>query len=52
MSIGKTTIPQTTVRYYDQRGVYREQRFHIKEDLEAFERRLKTAGCQIVAVVV
>lgn len=48
--MSKTTIPQTTVRYYDQKGVYREQRFHIKEELEAFQRRLSTAGCQLVAI--
>lgn len=44
----QTVIPQATVRYYDAKGVYREARFHVKEDLEAFERRLARAGGQII----
>lgn len=44
----QTVIPQTTIRYYDAGGTYREARFHIKEDMEAFERRLARAGGQII----
>lgn len=47
----QTVIPQTTVRYYDPRGEYREARFHIKEELEAFQRRATKAGAEIAEVV-
>lgn len=43
-------IPQTTVRYYDAKGVYREARFHNKKDLDAFLGRLEKAGCQVYEV--
>lgn len=45
------TIPQTTVRYYDAKGTYREARFHNQKDLDAFRRRLEASGAQIIAVV-
>lgn len=45
--MNQTVIPQTTVRYYDAKGVYREQRFHIKEELDAFTARAVKAGCQL-----
>ncbi len=48
--MNQTIIPQTTVRYYDQTGTYREQRFNVKEDLEAFERRLAKAGIRTLKV--
>lgn len=44
----KTHIPQTTVRYYDSKGVYRERSFHDKEDLEAFKARLIRSGAELV----
>ena len=44
------TIQQTTVRYYDPRGTYREARFHNQKDLEAFLGRLEKAGGQVVAI--
>jgi len=44
----QTFIPMTTVRYYDPKGTYREARFNVKEELEAFERRLARVGGQIV----
>jgi len=47
----QTVIPQTTVRYYDVKGTYRESRFHIKEELEAFQRRAVKAGAEIAEVV-
>ncbi len=43
-----TTIPMTTVRYFDSKGTYREARFHQKEELEAFTARLARAGGQII----
>jgi hypothetical protein len=46
--MSKTTIPMQTIRYYDAQGTYREARFHIKEDLEAFQTRLARAGGQII----
>lgn len=44
------TIQQTTVRYYDAKGIYREARFHNQKDLDAFLGRLAKAGGQIVTV--
>lgn len=46
----QTVIPQTTVRYYDPQGTYREARFCIKEDLEAFQARLARAGGQMITL--
>jgi hypothetical protein len=47
--MSKTTIiPQTTIRYYDRSGTYREQRFNVKEELEAFERRAAAAGIRLI----
>ncbi len=44
----QTVIPQTTIRYYDAQGTYREARFHIQEDLAAFKARALKAGCQLL----
>jgi hypothetical protein len=44
------TIPQTTVRYYDAKGTYREARFHDQKDLDGFLARLKKAGAYVVTV--
>lgn len=44
------TIAQTTVRYYDAKGVYREARFHNQKDLDAFLGRLAKAGGQVYEV--
>jgi hypothetical protein len=46
--MSQTIIPQQTIRYYDQTGTYREQRFNVKEDLEAFQRRLARAGIRVI----
>ena len=46
--MSQTVIPLTTIRYYDPRGEYREARFQIKEELEAFQQRLARAGGQII----
>lgn len=44
------TIPQTTVRYYDSKGTYREARFHNQKDLDSFLGRLEKSGAEIVAI--
>lgn len=44
------TIAQTTVRYYDAKGTYREARFHDSKDLDAFLGRLAKAGGQVIVV--
>jgi hypothetical protein len=44
------TIAQTTVRYYDARGTYREARFHDQKDLDTFLGRLQKAGWLLVEV--
>lgn len=44
----QTIIPMTTVRYYDPKGVYREARFNVKEDYDAFMTRLARAGGQLI----
>lgn len=43
-----TTIPLTTLRYYDAKGTYREARFHQKEELDNFKSKLARAGCQLI----
>lgn len=45
------TIAQTTVRYYDAKGIYREARFHNQKDLDTFIQRLDNARGRIIEVV-
>lgn len=44
------TIAQTTVRYYDAKGIYRERMFHDKDDLDSFLGRLSKTRAQVVSV--
>ncbi len=46
-----TTIPQHTVRYHDRAGAYREGRFHVQEELDAFLRRLSASGGKVYEIV-
>lgn len=46
-----TIIPQHTVRYHDRNGAYRENRFQVQEELDAFIQRLNRSGGKVYEIV-